>query len=68
MGIVASVYYIGMTLISDNILQDSILSLGLAIAFYYAITGYACVWYFRRELFLRRATSSTRAASRCSAR
>ncbi|NYE20872.1 APC family permease [Microbacterium immunditiarum] len=51
MGVVASLYYIGMTLISDNILQDSILSLGLAIAFYYAITGYACVWYFRRELF-----------------
>ncbi|KQR21050.1 APC family permease [Microbacterium sp. Leaf151] len=50
MGIVASVYYVGMTLISDNILQDSILSLGLAIAFYYAMTGYACVWYFRREL------------------
>ncbi len=51
MGVVASIYYIGMTLISDNILQDSILSLGLAIAFYYAITGYACVWYYRRELF-----------------
>ncbi|MDR6866488.1 amino acid transporter [Microbacterium resistens] len=51
MGIVASLYYIGMTLISDNILQDSIASLGLAIAFYYAITGYACVWYFRAELF-----------------
>ena len=51
MGIVASVYYIGMTLISDNILQDSILSLGLAIAFYYGITGYASVWFFRRELF-----------------
>ena len=51
MGVVASLYYIGMTLVSDNILQDSILSLGLAIAFYYAITGYACVWYFRKELF-----------------
>lgn len=51
MGVVASLYYIAMTLISDNILQDSILSLGLAIAFYYAITGYACVWYFRRDLF-----------------
>lgn len=51
MGVVASLYYIGMTLISDNILQDSILSLGLAIAFYYGITGYACVWYFRRDLF-----------------
>lgn len=51
MGVVASLYYIGMTLISDNILQDSILSLGLAIAFYYAVTGFACVWYFRRDLF-----------------
>ncbi|SBS71256.1 APC family permease [uncultured Microbacterium sp.] len=51
MGVVAVVYYVGMTLISDNLLQDSILSLGLAIAFYYAITGYACVWYFRRDLF-----------------
>ncbi|GAA1934851.1 APC family permease [Microbacterium aoyamense] len=51
MGIVAIVYYVGMSLISDNILQDSILSLGLAIAFYYAITGYACVWYFRKEPF-----------------
>lgn len=51
MGVVAIAYYVGMTLISDNILQDSILSLGLAIAFYYAITGYACVWFFRRELF-----------------
>ncbi|GEP48279.1 APC family permease [Microbacterium saccharophilum] len=51
MGIVASVYYVVMTTISDSILQDTILSLGLAIAFYYAITGYACVWYFRRDLF-----------------
>ena len=50
MGIVAVAYYVGMTLISDNILQDSILSLGLAIAFYYSITGFACVWYFRKDL------------------
>jgi hypothetical protein len=52
-GTVAICYYLGMTLISDNILQDSISSLGLAIAFYYAITGYACVWYFRRDLATR---------------
>ncbi|MDQ0647324.1 amino acid transporter [Microbacterium natoriense] len=50
MGVVAVAYYVGMTLISDNILQDSILSLGLAIAFYYSITGFACVWYFRKDL------------------
>lgn len=54
MGAVAVVYYVGMTLISDNILQDSILSLGLAIAFYYALTGYASVWYFRKEAFMSR--------------
>jgi amino acid transporter len=51
MGFVAIVFYVGMTLISDNILQDTVLSLGLAIAFYYAITGFACVWYFRATLF-----------------
>ena len=51
MGIVAIVYYVGMTFISENILADSILSLGLAIAFYYGITGFACVWYFRKDLF-----------------
>lgn len=49
-GTIAVAYYVGMTLISDNILQDSILSLGLAIAFYYAITGYACAWYYRGVL------------------
>jgi hypothetical protein len=32
-----------------------IASLGLAVAFYYGITAYACVWYFRRSL-----TSSSR--------
>lgn len=51
MGIVATVFYVGMTIISEDFLSDTILSLGLAIAFYYAITGFACVWYFRRTLF-----------------
>lgn len=51
MGVVATVFYVGMTLISENFLADSIYSLGLAIAFYYGLTGFACVWYFRKELF-----------------
>jgi amino acid transporter len=51
MGVVSVLYYVGMTLISENFLADSIYSLGLAIAFYYGLTGYSCVWYFRRELF-----------------
>lgn len=54
MGVAAIAFYVVMTLISENILADSILSLGLAIAFYYSITGYACVWYFRRDLFTSR--------------
>ena len=58
MGVVACVYYVGMTLVSDNILQDSITSLGRAIAFYYGITGFACVWYLRKELTSSPAISS----------
>lgn len=50
MGLVSSVVYIVLTLISDNILADTISSLGLLIAFYYGLTGFACVWYFRHEL------------------
>jgi len=51
MGAVSVFFYVLLTIISEDFLSDSILSLGLAIAFYYAITGYACIWFFRRELF-----------------
>ncbi|MFB2556116.1 APC family permease [Herbiconiux liangxiaofengii] len=51
MSIVAVAFYVGMTIVSENILSDTILSIGLAIAFYYALTSYACIWYFRKELF-----------------
>jgi amino acid transporter len=50
MGVVSILWYVGLTLVSDNILQDSIAALGLMIAFYYGLTGYACTIYFRREL------------------
>ena len=46
----AIIWYVGLTLISENILFDSIAALGLMIAFYYALTGFACVIYYRREL------------------
>jgi amino acid transporter len=50
MGTAAIIYYIGMTIISQNILYDSIASIGLAITFYYSLTGYSSVWYFRKDL------------------
>lgn len=48
MGIVSIAFYVGMTLISENVLADSIAATGLAIAFYYGLTGFAAAWYFRK--------------------
>ena len=50
MGAVSVVWYVFLTIVSQNILYDSIAALGLMIAFYYGLTGFACVWFFRRNL------------------
>lgn len=50
MGIGSIVFYAGLTLISENVLADSIAAVGLLIAFYYGLTGFACVWFYRRQL------------------
>ncbi|WP_053352342.1 APC family permease [Leucobacter musarum] len=50
MGAAAIVYYVGMSILSEDMLADSLTSMGLAVALYYAITSFACVWYFRDTL------------------
>ncbi|MEZ0091214.1 APC family permease [Streptacidiphilus sp. EB129] len=50
MGLVSIAFYVLLTRISTNVLSDSIASVGLGIAFYYGLTGFACAWYFRRVL------------------
>ena len=50
MGVLSIVWYVGLTIVSTNILFDSIAALGLMIAFYYGLTGFACTIYYRREL------------------
>ena len=50
MGVLSIVWYVGLTIISENILFDSLAALGLMIAFYYGLTGFACTIYYRREL------------------
>jgi amino acid transporter len=50
MGAVSAAFYVGLTLVSTNVLQDSAAAVGLLIAFYYGLTGFACVWFFRRRL------------------
>jgi amino acid transporter len=51
MGVSALLFYLVLSLLSEDTLGDSVASLGLAVAFYYGITAYACVWYFRKTLF-----------------
>lgn len=51
MGIVSVAFYLIFTLISVDLLSALIGSIGLMIAFYYGLTGFACVWYYRRTLF-----------------
>ncbi|GAB7190896.1 APC family permease [Kineococcus sp. NUM-3379] len=50
MGAAAVFFYLVLSLVSEDALADTIASLGLAVAFYYGITAFACVWYFRRTL------------------
>jgi amino acid transporter len=51
MGITSVGFYLVLSVISENALADSVASLGLAVAFYYGVTAFACVVYFRRTLF-----------------
>ena len=48
MGAVSILFYVLFTLVSSSLLLALIGSVGLMIAFYYGMTGYACVWYYRK--------------------
>jgi hypothetical protein len=47
MGALSVVWYVFLTIVSEDILFDSIAALGLMIAFYYGLTGFACAIYYR---------------------
>ena len=49
--IVASVFYAVMRFVSENVLWDTITALGMMICFYYGITAFAAVWFFRKVWF-----------------
>jgi amino acid transporter len=61
MGIASIVVYVSLNYLSaGSVISDSVTALGLMIAFYYGLTGFACVWYYRhtltrstRDLFMR---------------
>jgi amino acid transporter len=57
MGAVSIVVYVAMNYTTNGIgvIGDAVVAIGLYIAFYYGLTGFACAWYYRRNL-----TSSAR--------
>ena len=50
-GVVAGTFYTVLHILSKNALMDTIYALGIMICFYYGLTAFACIWFFRRELF-----------------
>ena len=46
----AILWYVPVNALSENFLFDTLSALSLMIAFYYALTGVACVIFYRREL------------------
>ena len=50
-GIASGIFYALLTFVSERVLTDTIYSLGIMICFYYGLTAFACIWYFRHELF-----------------
>ena len=57
MGAVSIALYVAMNYLSSgsSVIGDSVSALGMMIAFYYGLTGFACFWYYRKSL-----TESTR--------
>ena len=51
-GTFAGTFYAVLHILSQNALMDTIYALGIMICFYYSLTAFACIWFFRRELFV----------------
>jgi amino acid transporter len=52
MGAISIALYVAMNYLStgSSVIGDSVTALGAMIAFYYGLTGFACVWYYRKSL------------------
>ncbi|MGW7380215.1 amino acid permease [Streptomyces sp. NPDC054794] len=50
MGAASIAFLVLLTSFSGNVLVDTVDSVGLAITFQYGLTGFACLWYYRKIL------------------
>jgi amino acid transporter len=51
MGIVSIAFYLLVTIANPDLLTPLVDSIGLMIAFYYGLTGFACVWFYRKSFY-----------------
>jgi amino acid transporter len=50
-GALAIATAVPLILISETVLELAVVALGIPVCFYYGTTGFACAWYYRREIF-----------------
>jgi amino acid transporter len=51
MGVVSILLYVPFNYLSGgSLIVEAVAAIGLYIAFYYGLTGFACVWYYRKTL------------------
>ena len=58
--VVSIAFYAGLTFVSENVLGDATESVGLLVAFYYGLTGFAAAWHFRKNAGATLSTIATR--------
>ena len=69
MGVVSALLYLAFNYLSGGIvIADAVTAIGLYIAFYYGLTGFACAWYYRKNADARASgTCGCKASCPCSA-
>jgi amino acid transporter len=50
LGGIAACWYLLVSSLSENAMVDTLSSLGILVAFYYSLTGIACIVYYRRHV------------------
>ncbi len=64
MGVISAVLYLIFNYVSGGfVIADAVTAIGLFIAFYYGLTGFACTWYYRKTL--RTASGTCGCAASC---
>jgi amino acid transporter len=50
-GLLSIAVALPLILISHTVLELAVVALGIPVTFYYGTTGFACAWYYRKEVF-----------------